>query len=137
MPTLPEMAGSSPAMTETHQPPMTAAHTYRCPHMCQWLGRLVLYAEAYVPDRTVAGHGDAFASPPRPNCLFRCAIMARTRSGRRSGVMPAVGGEAARTLNRKSIEAAARSDPPRIPLQQCRLQRDLRVQHLRYRAVRL
>src|SRR6185312_5292090 len=32
MPTLPEMAGSSPAMTETHQPPRTAAHTYRCPH---------------------------------------------------------------------------------------------------------
>src|SRR6185437_12132767 len=26
------MAGSSPAMTEAHQPPRTAAHTYRCPH---------------------------------------------------------------------------------------------------------
>src|SRR6185437_197180 len=33
MPTLPEMTGSSPAMTETHQPPRTATHTYRCPHM--------------------------------------------------------------------------------------------------------
>src|SRR6185312_13211268 len=27
------MAGSGPAMTETHQPPRTAAHTYRCPHI--------------------------------------------------------------------------------------------------------
>src|SRR6185312_17513226 len=27
------MAGSGPAMTEAHQPPRTAAHTYRCPHM--------------------------------------------------------------------------------------------------------
>src|SRR6185437_12634102 len=42
MPTLPEMAGSSPAMTETLQPPGTAAH------ICQWVGRL-LFARILLP----------------------------------------------------------------------------------------